>query len=223
MSTAVAFTYAGVAQWQAEAGEFGCRDGSLERAERAAQRSGNPEVIAFSALGRGRVEGYAGHLDEARRASPELSRPTRPSRTTRSRWWSAATSPTCSATTAEPSKRSARTGGRCPSGSAMAIGVRWRTRSSRSRSSPRPHDQRMRPGSSRRPGDPRPGRRAHARVRAGGDRRGHWTRSGRASDRRRCRRRSVKAASSTAMRSSARRSPCLTSSSAELSPVAPPG
>jgi predicted ATPase/class 3 adenylate cyclase len=66
--TALAFTFGGVAQWQAESGDWDAAIVSLERAERAAQRSGNPEVIAFAALGRGRVEGYAGHLDEARRA-----------------------------------------------------------------------------------------------------------------------------------------------------------
>jgi tetratricopeptide (TPR) repeat protein len=33
-----------------------------------AQRSGNPEIIAFAALSRGRIEGFAGRLDEARRA-----------------------------------------------------------------------------------------------------------------------------------------------------------
>jgi hypothetical protein len=66
--TALAFTFAGVAQWQAEAGEWDAAMVSIGRAEQAAQRSGNPEVIAFSALGRGRVDGYAGHLEEARRA-----------------------------------------------------------------------------------------------------------------------------------------------------------
>ena len=66
--TALAFTFAGVAQWQAESGAWAEATVSLGRAEEAAQRSGNPEVIAFAALGRGRVDGYAGNLDEARQA-----------------------------------------------------------------------------------------------------------------------------------------------------------
>ena len=40
----------------------------MDRAVRAADRTGNPFAIAFAALSRGRLSGYQGRLDEARRA-----------------------------------------------------------------------------------------------------------------------------------------------------------
>jgi len=66
--TALAFALSGVAQWQADEGDLPAASLTLERGEDMAQRSGNPEIIAFAALSRGRIEGFAGRLDEARRA-----------------------------------------------------------------------------------------------------------------------------------------------------------
>jgi tetratricopeptide (TPR) repeat protein len=64
----VAFSEGGMAQWDAEQGDLESAMSRLRRATQAAARSGNPSVIAFSALSEGRVAGFSGQLDEARRA-----------------------------------------------------------------------------------------------------------------------------------------------------------
>ena len=64
----VAFTEAGLAQWDAERGELSSAAGRLERATDAAARSQNPSLLAFTALSEARVAGFSGRLVEARSA-----------------------------------------------------------------------------------------------------------------------------------------------------------
>jgi ATP/maltotriose-dependent transcriptional regulator MalT len=64
----IAFIESGLSQWEVERGDHEAAASRLARATLAAERSGNPEAIAFSALSRGRVNGFAGRLPEARRA-----------------------------------------------------------------------------------------------------------------------------------------------------------
>ena len=150
--TALAFTFAGVAQWQAESGAWAEATVSLGRAEEAAQRSGNPEVIAFAALGRGRVDGYAGNLDEARQAFARAIEAYEAIEDD-------ALALVVRSDLAHVLRHNGRTAeaiaayrGTLPDGSTRATGVRSPTRWSRSRCWPRPRDPRMRPGSWRQPG-----------------------------------------------------------------------
>ena len=62
----IAFVEAGVSQWEVERGDHEAAASRLARATVAAERSGNPEAIAFSALSRGRVNGFGGRLPDAR-------------------------------------------------------------------------------------------------------------------------------------------------------------
>ena len=64
----LAFIESGVSQWEVERGDHAAAASRLARATVAAERSGNPEAIAFSALSRGRVNGFGGRLPDARRA-----------------------------------------------------------------------------------------------------------------------------------------------------------
>jgi len=62
----VAFAEAGLAQSEVERGNLAEGEAHLARATRAADRSRNPGVIAFTALSHARVSGFAGRLPEAR-------------------------------------------------------------------------------------------------------------------------------------------------------------
>ena len=64
----IAFIESGLSQWEVERGDHAAAASRLARATTAAERSGNPEAIAFSALSRGRVNGFGGRLPDARRA-----------------------------------------------------------------------------------------------------------------------------------------------------------
>ena len=66
--TARAFAEAGTSQWEAERGNVAGAAARLASAAQAAERSGSPEVIAFTALSRGRVAGISGQVEEARAA-----------------------------------------------------------------------------------------------------------------------------------------------------------
>ena len=66
--TARAFSEAGTSQWEAERGNVAGAAARLASAAQAAERSGSPEVIAFTALSRGRVAGIGGRVEEAREA-----------------------------------------------------------------------------------------------------------------------------------------------------------
>ena len=65
--SAIAFVEAGLSQWEVERGNHEAAVARLSKATVAAERSGNPEAIAFTALSHGRVEGFGGRLDGARR------------------------------------------------------------------------------------------------------------------------------------------------------------
>ena len=65
--SSVAFAASGLAMHHAPS-DTAASIGWLERATEAAQRSGNPSAIAFTALARGRIHGFGGQIDEARRA-----------------------------------------------------------------------------------------------------------------------------------------------------------
>ncbi len=71
MWSMIGFAQAGLAQWEVERGDHAAAAQRLEAARAAAKRSGSPEVIAFAALSRGRVEGFRRRLPEARRAFAE--------------------------------------------------------------------------------------------------------------------------------------------------------
>jgi predicted ATPase/class 3 adenylate cyclase len=64
----IAFIESGLSQWEVERGDHEAAASRLARATVAAERSGNPEAIAFTALSRGRVNGFGGRLPDARRA-----------------------------------------------------------------------------------------------------------------------------------------------------------
>lgn len=64
----IAFIESGLSQWEVERGDHEAAAARLATATVAAERSGNPEAIAFSALSRGRVNGFGGRLPDARRA-----------------------------------------------------------------------------------------------------------------------------------------------------------
>ncbi|MDQ4036459.1 MAG: adenylate/guanylate cyclase domain-containing protein [Chloroflexota bacterium] len=66
--SSIAFLQAGLAQWNVENSDHRAAEARLASATTAAERSGNPEAIAFTALSRGRMDGFAGRLPEARRA-----------------------------------------------------------------------------------------------------------------------------------------------------------
>jgi predicted ATPase/class 3 adenylate cyclase len=66
MWSRVAFAEAGMAAQHAQS-DIGAARRRLDRATEAARRSGNPSAIAFTAIAEGRVSGYLGQLDEARR------------------------------------------------------------------------------------------------------------------------------------------------------------
>ncbi len=66
--SSIAFVQAGLAQWNVESGDQEAAEARLAAATTAAGRSGNPEAIAFTALSRGRMDGFARRLPEARRA-----------------------------------------------------------------------------------------------------------------------------------------------------------
>ena len=63
----IAFVESGLSQWEVERGNHEAAMARLAKATVAAERSGNPEAIAFTALSHGRVGGFAGRLDGARR------------------------------------------------------------------------------------------------------------------------------------------------------------
>ena len=63
----IAFIESGLSQWEVERGNHEAAATRLEKATAAAERSGNPEAIAFTALSRGRVDGFGGRLEDARR------------------------------------------------------------------------------------------------------------------------------------------------------------
>jgi predicted ATPase/class 3 adenylate cyclase len=65
--SSVAFAASGLAMHYAPS-DTAASMGWLERATEAARRSGNPSAIAFTALARGRIHGFGGQIDEARRA-----------------------------------------------------------------------------------------------------------------------------------------------------------
>jgi predicted ATPase/class 3 adenylate cyclase len=65
--SSVAFAASGLAMHHAPS-DTAASMGWLERATEAARRSGNPSAIAFTALARGRIHGFGGQIDEARRA-----------------------------------------------------------------------------------------------------------------------------------------------------------
>ena len=64
----IAFIESGLSQWEVERGDHVAAASRLARATVAAERSGNPEAIAFTALSRGRVNGFGGRLPDARRS-----------------------------------------------------------------------------------------------------------------------------------------------------------
>ena len=64
----IAFIHSGLAQWEVERGDHVAAATRLATATTAAERSGNPEAIAFTALGHGRVDGFGGRLADARRS-----------------------------------------------------------------------------------------------------------------------------------------------------------
>jgi len=63
----IAFIESGLSQWEVERGDHVAAEARLATATAAAERSGNPEAIAFTALSRGRVDGFGGRLSDARR------------------------------------------------------------------------------------------------------------------------------------------------------------
>ena len=65
--SAIAFLESGLSQWDVERGDQKAATARLAMATAAAERSGNPEAIAFAALSRGRVDGFGGRLADARR------------------------------------------------------------------------------------------------------------------------------------------------------------
>jgi hypothetical protein len=70
--SSVAFAASGLAMHHAPS-DAAASVGWLERATEAARRSGNPSAIAFTALARGRIHGFGGQIDEARRSFLEAS------------------------------------------------------------------------------------------------------------------------------------------------------
>jgi ATP/maltotriose-dependent transcriptional regulator MalT len=62
----IAFVEAGLSQWEVERGDHGAAAARLAEATKAADRSGNQEAIAFTALSRGRIDGFGGRLEDAR-------------------------------------------------------------------------------------------------------------------------------------------------------------
>ncbi|MEO6294834.1 MAG: hypothetical protein ABIP01_04180, partial [Candidatus Limnocylindria bacterium] len=62
----VAYTEAGLAQWDAETGGLEQAEQRVRRAAEAADRAGNPGLQAFVALSQGRIAGFSGRLAEAR-------------------------------------------------------------------------------------------------------------------------------------------------------------
>ncbi len=64
----IAFVESGLAQWEVERGDHTAALARLGTATAAAERSGNPEAIAFTALSHGRVDGFGGRLEDARRS-----------------------------------------------------------------------------------------------------------------------------------------------------------
>ncbi len=65
--SSIAFIESGLSQWEVERGDQEAAAARLATATVAAERSGNPEAIAFTALSRGRVDGFGGRLADARR------------------------------------------------------------------------------------------------------------------------------------------------------------
>ena len=64
----IAFIESGLSQWEVERGDHVAAAARLATATTAAERSGNPEAIAFTALSHGRVDGFGGRLADARRS-----------------------------------------------------------------------------------------------------------------------------------------------------------
>jgi predicted ATPase/class 3 adenylate cyclase len=65
--SAIALTAATLSQWAVERGAQAEAEARLATATAAAERSGNPFAIAFTAMSRGRVDGFGGRLEDARR------------------------------------------------------------------------------------------------------------------------------------------------------------
>lgn len=65
--SAMALTEATLSQWLVERGAQAEAEARLVTATAAAERSGNPFAIAFTAMSRGRVDGFGGRLEDARR------------------------------------------------------------------------------------------------------------------------------------------------------------
>jgi predicted ATPase/class 3 adenylate cyclase len=65
--SSIAFIEAGLSQWEVERGDEQAAAARLATATSAAERSGNPLAIAFTAVSRGRVDGFGGRLADARR------------------------------------------------------------------------------------------------------------------------------------------------------------
>ena len=65
--SSIAFLESGLSQWDVERGDQTAAAARLATAMAAAERSGNPEAIAFAALSRGRIDGFGGRLADARR------------------------------------------------------------------------------------------------------------------------------------------------------------
>jgi hypothetical protein len=66
----VAFAGSGIAMYYAQSDAAESMRW-LERATEGARRSGNPSAIAFTALARGRIYGFSGQIDDARRSFME--------------------------------------------------------------------------------------------------------------------------------------------------------
>ena len=62
----IAFVESGLSQWEVERGDHEAAAARLANATEAAERSGNPEAIAFTALSHGRIDGFGGRLEDAR-------------------------------------------------------------------------------------------------------------------------------------------------------------
>jgi len=65
--SSIAFIESGLSQWDVERGDEKAATARLATAMVAAERSGNPEAIAFTALSFARVDGFGGRLADARR------------------------------------------------------------------------------------------------------------------------------------------------------------
>lgn len=64
----IAFIESGLSQWEVERGNHEAAAARLAKATEAADRSGNPEAIAFTALSHGRIDGFGGRLEDARQS-----------------------------------------------------------------------------------------------------------------------------------------------------------